>query len=337
MSLVPKHVALALLAALALLVVIAGCPGPKAEDASIPPVSPDMAPKAAGTDASTPQDAAGTEEVPVEVPTDLEGKLVVGSPCGLAMAYKEVRTMLKEANPSLEFVDHIKNVEPMVKELLDGKAEMDVFFALGDVEMKRLEEKGVVEGDTVPFLKQRMHLTVQKGNPLKIEKLEDLAKPEVKTVAVCVEGLSIGYYGRKALEAAGVWEKLKESGKIVRPDQPAKAKRMVIDKKADAAFTYAACANEEWQDDESAKELSIIGKAETVLLVPEDLYGGMHAVAAVTKNAKNPQAARKFVDFLLSPAAQDAFEKMGYGRADASPETGCATDNGDDNAPLSFG
>ena len=55
------------------------------------------------------------------------------------------------------------------------------------------------------------------------------------------------------------------------------------------------------------------------------------------KNAKNPQAARKFVDFLLSPAAQDAFEKMGYGRADASPETGCATDNGDDNAPLSFG
>ncbi|NSW54373.1 MAG: molybdate ABC transporter substrate-binding protein [Armatimonadetes bacterium] len=271
------------------------------------------------------------------MPTDLEGKLVVGSPCGLAMAYLEVRKLLKEANPKLEFVDHIKNVEPMVKELLDDKADMDVFFALGDIEMKRLEEKGVVEGETVPFLKQRMHLTVQKGNPLKIEKLEDLAKPEVKTVAVCIDGLSIGYYGRKALEAVGVWEKLKEAGKIVRPDQPAKAKQMVIDKKVDAAFTYAACANEEWQKNESAKDLSVIGKADTVLLVPEELYGGMHAVAAVTKNAKNPEAARKFLDFLLSPAAQDAFEKLGYGKAETTPEFGCSADSGDEDAPVSFG
>lgn len=331
-----KYGWITLLGVLALLVVLAGCPAPKAGDATAQePMMPAM--DQAARDAADAEGEEGEETVEVEVPTDLEGRLVAGVPCGLAMAYKEVRTMLKEANPKLEFVDHIKNVEPMVKELLADKADMDVFFALGDIEMKRLEDKGVVQGETVGFLKQRMHLTVQKGNPLKIEKLEDLAKPEVKTVAVCIEGLSIGYYGRKALEAAGVWEKLKEGGKIVRPDQPVKAKQMVIDKKADAAFTYAACANEEWQDDESAKELSLIGKADMVLLVPEDLYGGMHAVAAVTKNAKNPEAARKFLDFLLSPAAQASFEKMGYGKADGAASADCSADPDAEAAAMQFG
>jgi len=68
-----------------------------------------------------------------------------------------------------------------------------------------------------------------------------------------------------------------------------------------------------------------VGKADVVMTVPEDLYGGMSAVAAVLTSARNPDLARKFVEFLLTPEAQDAIAKWGYGRADgagASPPAG---------------
>jgi molybdate transport system substrate-binding protein len=230
------------------------------------------------------------------------------------MVYKEVRTIFLERNPGVKFTDTVKNIGPMTKEVRDGRFKPDLFLSLGEREIAELTEAGLVEGQPVPFLRQAMQLCVQLGNPLGIKQLEDLGKPKVKTVAVCDPMLTIGEAGQKTLEAAGVWEKLEQAGKIVRPGQPMEAKQLVIDKRADATFIYSACSNPSWK--EGDPERTVIGKADVVLTVPEKLYGGMLGVVARIKGAKNAELAQKFVDFMRSPEAQEAVAKWGYGKVD---------------------
>ncbi len=294
---------------------LAGCPTSNAPEQSVPPEgAADVSVPPPGEPA-TPA-AVDATEAPTEIPTGLTGELAVGIPCGIAMAYKEVRDKVKTANPGLEFKDQVKNIGPMVKELLDGKAHLDVFISIGDKEIDRLLEAGIVDGEPVPFIVQYMQLAVQLGNPLKIETLEDLGKDEIKTVAVCQPELSIGFYGQKALESVDVWNKLVSAGKVIRPDQPLKAKALVIEKKADAAFIYACCSTKKWETDDP--ERSIEGKADVVMTVPKEAYGGMYGVAVVMADASNKETAHKFIQALLAPEAQDVFADWGYGRLDES-------------------
>lgn len=265
---------------------------------------------------SAPLPPPGTGETPAGgADSGLSGQLTVAVPCGLAMAYKEVRTVFQERNPGVKFVETVKNIGPMTKEVRDGRLKPDLFFSLGDREIAELLDAGMVDGEPRPFLRQDMQLCVQLGNPLGIKSLEDLAKPEVKTVAVCDPMLTIGAAGQKTLEAVGVWEKLEKAGKIVRPGQPMEAKQLVIDKRADATFIYSACANESWV--EGDPERTVIGKADVVLTVPQDLYGGMFGVVVLLKDAPHAELAKQFMDFLLTPEAQEAVTKWGYGKVEA--------------------
>ncbi|NPV49522.1 MAG: molybdate ABC transporter substrate-binding protein [Armatimonadetes bacterium] len=275
-----------------------GC-GPRVAEAPSAPLPP------AGA-GGTPTGATGP---------GLTGQLTVAVPCGLAMVYKEVRTLFQERNPGVKFKETVENIGPMTKAVRDGKLHPDLFISLGDKEIAELLDAGKVEGKPTPFLRQDMQLCVQLGNPLGIKSLEDLAKPEVKTVAVCDPMLTIGEAGQKTLEAAGVWEKLEKQGKVVRPGQPMEAKQLVIDKRADATFIYSACANENWK--EGDPERTVIGKADVVLTVPQELYGGMFGVVALLKDAPNAELAKQFIAFLLSPEAQEAVTKWGYGKVEA--------------------
>lgn len=252
-------------------------------------------------------------------PAALTGTLNVGVPCGLAMAYKEVRTLFLEQNPGVKIVDHISNIGPMTKAVRDGKVSLDVFLSLGELEIKSLVKAGRIQGKPTPYLRQAMQLLVQKGNPLGIKRLEDLAGPKVQTIALCVPELTLGHAADEALKSVGLLDKLEAAGKIIRVDQPMQAKEFVFKGKADATFIYGACSTEEFNANDP--EHAVGSKAEAVMTVPEAAHGGMFAVAAVLKTANNPELAQQFINFLLSPEAQEAVAKAGYGKVDGASAT----------------
>jgi len=262
----------------------------------------------------TQKPAAQPEPTPAAKPA---GTLRIGVPCGLAMAYKEARTLFLQEHPGVKISEHIINVGPMTREIRDGKVKMDVFLSLGEEEIATLSQAGRLQGKPTPFLRHSMQLIVQKGNPLGIKRIEDLAKPQVKTVAICIPKRTIGLAAEKALKAAGVWDKLTKQGKLVRLDQPMQTKSFVFAHKADAAFIYASCSTAEFSAADPQR--SVLGKADVVLTVPESSYGGMFAIAAVTKDAPNPDLASAFVQSLLTAPAQDAMAKIGYGKVSPTP------------------
>lgn len=278
-----------------LITVLVGCAPKPASDASAPPVLP----------AQTSAQSASPAPAP-----GLTGTLRVGVPCGLAMAYKEVRTLFLQQNPGVKIVDHVSNIGPMTRAVRDGKANLDVFLSLGQLEIKSLVKAGRVQGQPTPYLRQAMQLLVQKGNPLGIKRLEDLSGPKVQTVVLCVPQLTLGHAADEALKSVGLLDKLEAEGKIIRIDQPMQAKELIFKRKADATFIYSACSNPSWKTGDP--EHTTIGKADVVMTVPETAYGGMKAVAAVLKTAKNPTLAQQFISFMLTPGAQEAITKWGY-------------------------
>lgn len=259
----------------------------------------------------------GAPPPPAQPPTTLTGTLTVGVPCGLAMAYKQVRIIFQQANPDVKFVEHVKNIGPMTREIRDGKVKMDLFLSLGAEEIDSLLQAGKLQGEPTPFLRQSMQMIVQKGNPLGIKRVEDLAKPGVKTVAICVPQRTLGVASEKVLKAAGVWDTLDDARKIIRLDEPMQTKEFVFARKADAAFIYAACSSEEFKA--ADPDRTVLGKAEVVMDVPMETYGGMAAVAAIPSNAPSPELARQFIEFMLSAPAQDAIARMGYGKMNSAP------------------
>jgi molybdate transport system substrate-binding protein len=238
------------------------------------------------------------------------GQLRVGVPCGLVPAYEACKKLFLAEFPGVTLKDDVRNIDPLTRAIRDGKTELDVYLGLGERETRSIVDKGLARGEPTPFLKQSLRLAVPKGNPLGIHAIEDLADEKVHTVAICTDDLAIGQAAEKALRGTGVWDTLESSKRVVRLPQPAQAKELVFKGKADATFVFGACTDESWTtaDPERATQ----GRAEVVLTVPDSLYGGMHAQAVVLTTARDPELAKRFVQFLLRPECQKAIVQWGY-------------------------
>lgn len=271
--------------------VLAGC-APKPS-----PVSPAQTPNA-----QTP--SAGASPAPA---TALTGTLNVGVPCGLAMVYKEIRTLFLQQNPGVRFMDKIEDIRPLRDGIKDGTLSLDVLISFGVTELEGLEAAGKLAGEPTAFMRRDMDLCVTKGNPLGLKSFQDVARPEVRKIVVCTDDLTIGRATVKALKSAGIWDKLNQGDKIVRLDQPLKAKQWVIGGKADAAFIYRAGETCSVEHPERC-----VGDKADIIPVPESAHGGMIGIAAVLTAARDPALATKFAQFTVSPQVQTAITEMGY-------------------------
>jgi molybdate transport system substrate-binding protein len=78
-----------------------------------------------------------------------------------------------------------------------------VFAAASPATMKTVTDAGNAEGEPVVFVRNQLVIAVEKGNPLGITGLADLARPDV-TVALCAEQVPCGAAAKTAIAAAGL-------------------------------------------------------------------------------------------------------------------------------------
>lgn len=233
--------------------------------------------------------------------------LCVGVPCGLAMVYKEARTLFLARHPGLTFVDRIEDSSKLLADARNTHKGLDVLITFGATELAVLQSEGRVAGTPAGFMRRGMELCLSKGNPLGIKSVSDLAAPRVRRVALCREDLTVGAAAVRAMETAGVYDKLKRSGRLLRLDQPLKLKQAVLSGQADAAFIYEAGATCSIENPERC-----VGDKAELLLVPEATYGGMETVAALLKDAPHQVLAEEFVQFLRGPEMQAAVARLGH-------------------------
>lgn len=174
-------------------------------------------------------------------------------------------------------------------------APADVYAAASARFPDELFAQGLVDEPRV-FATNRLVLAVPSDNPAAIRSLEDLREPGVRLV-VADAGVPVGDYTRDTLAAAGASDVLAH---VVSNEQDAKgvlAKVAAGD--ADAGFVYATDAS---ADGEVA-----------AIELPAGVQSQIRYAIAVVSSAREPEAARAFVELVLGPDGRGALAAAGFG------------------------
>lgn len=181
---------------------------------------------------------------------------------------------------------------------IENSAPFDVFAAADAQHVDDLDRKGfLVPGSRAVYATGVLALWIPVDTTARvINGPEDLSRPEVRVIAMAKPELAP--YGEAAvdtLKRAGVWEQVKS--KIVYAENISMAKQYGSSDNADAVFTaYSLVLKER-------------GKA---IQVNDNLHEPITQELGIVAASQHRNAARRFVDFLLTGAGRDVLRSYGY-------------------------
>ena len=154
----------------------------------------------------------------------------------------------------------------------------------------------IVPGTKAIYARGRITLWTTFDSPLKVASVADLARPEIKRVAIAnPDHAPYGLAAKQALEGAGVWGAVKS--KIVYADNIRQTLQYAETGNVDVAIV--------------ALSLSQQSKGRWTL-VPEQLHQPIDQGLAVIKSTRNEQAARAFAGFVTGPRGKEILRKYGF-------------------------
>jgi molybdate transport system substrate-binding protein len=178
-------------------------------------------------------------------------------------------------------------------------APADIFLSANQQWADHIKEKGLA-GLVTPLLGNRLILIVPAANnPAGLATAADLGKPEVKRVAVAGPTVPAGIYARQALRSLGLWDKLERQQKIVTGDTVRVVLAYVERGEVEAGILYAT-------------DGQISSKVKTVQEFPADTHDPIIYPLVLLKEGEKKGAARRFVEYLQSPAAGTVFRQHGF-------------------------
>jgi molybdate transport system substrate-binding protein len=230
--------------------------------------------------------AWGQKELRVAAAADLQPVMPV-----LSQAYEHAT--------GVKLVISFGSSSTLATQILDG-APMDIFLGADFTYPEKIVAAGLAEGNApTAYAKGTLVLWARKDSgllPLNIERLTD---PRVKTIAIANE--LHAPYGRAAAEAL---RKMKMydavSPHLVVGENIAQAAQFVESGNAQLGLISLTAA--------STEHFREIG---TYVLVPTSQYSEIRQCAVIMKNSDRKADAHAFLDWLLSPAVQGNWAKVG--------------------------
>jgi len=215
----------------------------------------------------------------------------------LTDAMKEVAGAYEKASGD-EVIFNLGASSTLARQIEEG-APADIFFSADEAKMDGLESKGLIEkGTRKDRLSNSLVIVVATENVAAIHSPEDLASANIKRVALGdPRAVPIGVYAREYLEKLKLWEAVRP--KVVATENVRAALAAVEAGNVDASIVY--------------KTDAAISKAVKVAFeVPLEEGPKIRYPMAMVKDAKEPQAAKKFLEHLGSDEAAKIFGKYGF-------------------------
>jgi molybdate transport system substrate-binding protein len=228
--------------------------------------------------------------------------LTVSAASDLTRAFAEVGAAF-EAATGTQVVFNFGSTGQLAQQIEQG-APVDVFAAANASYINHLDAKGLILPDTKQrYARGRIVLWTRADSELRLERVEDLALPGVRRVAIAnPDHAPYGTAARDALQATGLWSGV----------QP----KLVLGENVRQALQYAETGNV----DAAIVALSLVvpaAMAEDVqgryVLIPEELHAPLDQTLAVIRSTAHEREARAFVKFVGSPAAREIMQKYGFG------------------------
>jgi molybdate transport system substrate-binding protein len=226
-------------------------------------------------------------------------ELMVSAAASLTNALREVAGQFEKTHPGARIVCNFAASGVLLQQMAQG-APVDVFAAADQETMNRAQEKNlIVPGSRKNFVSNRLVLIAPVDSKLALRGLKDLTRPEVKRVAVGNPAtVPAGRYAKEALVQAGLWDQL--SPRFIVAESVRQVLDYVSRGEVDAGLVYetdAAIAR---------------GKVKVIQTVTEPIP--ILYPLAVTVATDKKALAQEFMDFVLSPPAQEIFRRFGFGK-----------------------
>ena len=223
--------------------------------------------------------------------------LTVSAAASLTNAFKELGTAFETQNHGTKVLLNFAASDALLAQIAKG-APVDVFASADQETMDKADaQKLVAPGSRRNFVSNSLVLVTPSDSTLSLKALADLQQAGVKRIALGnPSGVPAGRYAKSALEAASLWTAVEP--KAVFAQNVRQCLDYVARGEAEAGFVYATDAAT--QKDKVKVALTI--PTETPISYP----------IATIAGSPNPADARKFVEFVASPAAQAVLARYGF-------------------------
>lgn len=230
--------------------------------------------------------------------TPAQAEVVVFAAASLTEAFKEIGPAFGTANGGAKVTFNFAGSQQLAQQIAQG-APCDVFASANKKQMEAAVASGRIEPDTArSFVRNRLVVAVPKDNPAKIVELKDLAKPGLKLVLAAKE-VPVGQYAVEMLDKAGLAGDVTKN--VVSYEQDVKAVLAKVSLgEADAGVVYASDVTSASKD-----KVSQIEVPDAVNVIAD------YPIAAL-KDGKQVELAKKFVEYVRSPAGQTVLVKYGF-------------------------
>jgi molybdate transport system substrate-binding protein len=215
--------------------------------------------------------AASTQEVIEEIGRRFEAETGVGVRC----------------NPAAS--------STLARQIEQG-ADADLFLSADEKWADYLAERDLVR-ERRDLLANRLVVVTPADSPLKIRRLGDLGGAGVRHLALALPAVPAGRYARSALEADGVWGRVKD--RVLDAGNVRAALTYVARGEAEAGFVYATDA-------------ATTPRVRVALQVPEDLHPPIRYPLVLVRRDPERPGARRFYDYLGGEPARAVFRGAGF-------------------------
>jgi molybdate transport system substrate-binding protein len=233
-------------------------------------------------------------------PSGQAGELTVAAAADLSFAFKELVPAFEQQTgeqvkltlgSSGNFFSQIQNGAPF-----------DLYFSADIGYPKKLEEAGlVVPGSLYPYAIGRIVLWAGNESHFDLSKgLEILREPTIKKIAIA--NPKHAPYGRAAVAAMEyfkVYDQVKD--KLILGENISQAAQFIESGACDIGIIALSLA--------VAPAMKSKG---TYWEVPAEAHTSLEQGAVILKQAKNPEAARQFLEFIKGPHGQEIMKRYGF-------------------------
>jgi len=187
---------------------------------------------------------------------------------------------------------------------IEQGAPVDLLVAADVATPRHLESLGLtLPGSLAIYARGRLALWWRADSGLDFGSLEDLARPEVKRIAIADPRLApYGLAAVQALRAAGIWERV----------QP----KTVYAENVPQALQYAETGNVEAAL--VARSLCLAGQGRWIL-IPAGWHEPLDQALVLISGSPRAREAQRFAAFLLGPEGQRILQSFGYEAPGAAP------------------
>jgi molybdate transport system substrate-binding protein len=224
-------------------------------------------------------------------------QLTVSAAASLTHALREVAPAFEAAHPGTKLQFNFGASGALLQQIARG-APVDVFASADHDTMDQAQARALLRpGSRRDIVSNALVVVVPAARSVRVAALADLTQPSFARIAIGLPAsVPVGRYTQGVLQAAGLWSAIQP--KMIGANNVRQALDYAARGEVDAAFVYATDA------------ALVPDKVRIALTVPT--AAPIRYPAAVLAGASNAAAAQRFVEFLLTPAAQRVFARHGF-------------------------